>query len=205
MRIRTASLQRTVILVVLATLFGCVATWGLSSLQNGTQADWVAAGGTWVIGVAACTLTFLQARSNDVAKNSGEIRQLRTMSVRVKSLKLIAKRLISVDQESPKASTPRIIISAMQARCSAMNLDISVVDTDEKLEEAYLSFDYQVMATESLCGSLLGADLGKSEKGKMSDIVEYKWVRDQAFSLCAAADALELEIRRKITSVSLLH
>jgi len=202
MRIGSESVLRGGVLIVLGTSIGSGAVWALSGLPSGTQADWIAAGGTWVIGIAACALTFLQARSNEIARTSGEVRQLRTMSVRVKSLKVIAKRLISIDQESPKKAAPRIIISAMQTRCAAMHLDTSVVDTDGKLEAAVSSFDYQVMANESLCRSILEKDLAKIEVKVMAEIPEYGWVRDQAYSLCSAADALELEIRRKIYLLS---
>lgn len=194
--------KRYFALLTVGFLTGATLSWGLAGLESGSKADWFAAGGTWVIGIAACALTFLQIRSALVAKYANEVRQLRVMSVQARSLCVIVKRLIAVEDEQLRYSSPRIVIGTTEQRCSKFHLDLALVDTDDELELAVSSFDYHVMAVQSLCASILEVKPIKPD-AKLSEINEYKWAREQAESLLNSAEKLEAQIRRKLDSIKL--
>lgn len=192
--------KQTIALVILGVLLGASLTWAMTGLESGSKADWVAAGGTWVIGVAACALTFLQVRSALVAKDASEVRQLRVMSVQARALCVVANRLKALEEETFKSASPRIVIGAMERRCSSIHMDLAVVDTDDDFETAVAQFDYNVMAVQSLCKSIL--DLPEPRPiGKLGTIVEYKWTRDQVENLIKSAENLEVHIQRRISLI----
>jgi hypothetical protein len=169
----------------------------MTGLDSGSKADWVAAGGTWVIGVAACALTFLQVRAALVARDASEVRQLRVMSVQARSLCVVANRLKELEEEDVKSASPLIVIGAMERKCSGIHMDLAVVDTDDEFEAAVAKFDYHVMAVQSLCRSIL--DIKEPlPSGKLGAIKEYKWTREQAEALIKSAKTLEKHIQRRI-------
>ncbi|MGE8263400.1 MAG: hypothetical protein ACN6RF_12795 [Stenotrophomonas sp.] len=192
--------KQTIALVTVGVLLGASLTWVMTGLEPGSKADWAAAGGTWVIGIAACALTFLQVRSALVAKHTSEVRQLRVMSVQARSLCVVARRLTEFEGEQLKSSSPRIVIGAMERRCSSIHLDLAVVDTDDEFEAAVSQFDYHVMAVHSLCKSILEIAEPASSI-KLGAVPEYKWALEQAEKLIKSAEALESQIQRTISLI----
>lgn len=195
------SVKGNIVLIVAGALAGAALTYSMTGLEPGSKADWMAAGGTWVIGIAACALTFLQVRSTHMARDSGEVRQLRVMSVRAKSLCVVATRVAKLeDHEILESASPRIVIGALERRCSAIHLDLALVDTDDDFEQAVAQFDYHVMAVQSICQSILNIDDAR-KAGKLGGVNEFKWLTGQLESLMGSQKALETQIQRKISEI----
>ncbi|HGK7302303.1 TPA: hypothetical protein ACJ509_000126 [Stenotrophomonas maltophilia] len=194
-------IKKTGGLVAVGFLSGAAVTYAMAGLESGSRADWVAAAGTWVIGIAACALTFLQVRSALTARYSDEVRQLRVISVRAASLCVVASRFDDLDKSHAiMASSPRTLIGALEQRCASMNFDLALIDTDDEFEIAVSNFDYNVTAVQSICRSLLNISGGR-ESEPIGETSEYSWLLGQIGRLTSSQGKLQDEIKRKISEI----
>lgn len=193
--------KKVAALVAIGFFFGALVTYAMSGLESGSKADWAAAAGTWVIGIAACALTFMQVRSAFTARHSDEVRQLKVISARAATLCIIADRFKNLDKSQPlNSSSPRTLIGALERRCASLNLDLALIDIDEDLEVAVSHFDYNVTATESICGVLLGISDGR-QSGSVGTVSEFTWLLKQIESLISTQRNLQGEVERRIAEI----
>ncbi|ROQ42403.1 hypothetical protein EDF77_1875 [Stenotrophomonas maltophilia] len=123
------------------------------------------------------------------------------MSVRARSLKTFADKLLAQGEENVANSRVRMVATALEARCAAVNLDLAVVDTDDGLEAAVASVEYNAFALQALCRSFLD-DEGAPNIIGVSTYHQYQWTREQALLLRTAVERLTIELHRKIAPLT---
>ncbi|WP_282262510.1 hypothetical protein [Stenotrophomonas sp. PS02301] len=188
--------------IALSFLAGSIVTWTLLGAEAGSRADWVAAFGTWVIGIAACTLTYREGKAQRDAKYAAETRQLRVMSLQAGSLKLFAGRFLELDKAGKVGrDAARVVAIAIESRCGGIKLDLTTVDADRELEGAaakveFLAFALSAVATEFLALKAAPEQLARG------NCDHYDWMLDNAARLCDGVDALAGVITKRIESVT---
>ncbi|MEN5219875.1 hypothetical protein [Stenotrophomonas sp. TWI602] len=187
--------------IAVSFLAGSIVTWTLLGAEAGSRADWVAAFGTWVIGIAACTLTYREGKAQRDAKYAAQTRQLRVMSLQAGSLKRFAGRFLELDKEGNAGrNAARIVAIAIESRCGGIKLDLTNVDADSELEAAAGKVEFWAFALSAVATEFLALE-NPPKRLARGNCIHYDWMLDNAARLCDGVDALAGVIATRIESV----
>jgi len=169
-------------------------------MQEACQVEQAKKYGILVAVASACALTYSQIIANKRAKGEAELRQLRVMSVRARSLKVVVVNVLALQEEGEGRSRVNAVASAVDVRCGSFSLDLAVVDTDEELESAATLLEHRACALQAVCKQFLVLSASYALIG-VSSCREYKWMRQEAQKLCDNVATLAEQVERKVRAL----
>ncbi|GEM_PF-6181394 len=138
---------------------GAVSAWILIGAEPGSRADWVAAAGTWVIGVAACVLAHQNNLREDRADREQKAARLaerrknaRRMIALANSCREFALKVdaMSVADETPSLANARAVAQAAYVRCKAANFEMAFLDVEENGVDMVSELERDMLALTTL-------------------------------------------------------
>lgn len=156
---------------------GAVCAWTLMGAEPGSRADWVAAAGTWVIGAAACALTYQAGTAERKDRLADQRKHLRRMALQAHSLLQFSGNLEDLDKDkASKLVQFRTAVGAMISRCAAVKFDMLPVTADEELEKAVFDVEYNALALNALMQGFLERTKDQDSSFDVRACNEYRWM-----------------------------
>ncbi|WP_142805965.1 hypothetical protein [Stenotrophomonas maltophilia] len=169
---------------------GALSAWTLMGAEPGSRADWVAAVGTWVIGLGACTLSYQAATAQLREKHADQRKHLRRITLEAHSLRSFSSNLEKLDKKgNASLAQARTAAGALNYRCAAVKLELLPLNADVALERAVFSVEYNAMALRALIESFLERtkDVADFDRGSCQ---EYRWMLETSGWLSESAQKL---------------
>lgn len=192
--------RRAILCAALVFAAGAVSAWTLIGAEPGSRADWVAAGGTWVIGAAACALTLQAAEASKVAQQSVKRSQLRAMRIQTVAIANLTSRLLALPESGAAVSRVRPVAGALELKCMAIRLDLTVVDGDDELEEIISDVEFCALAVASLANHF-NAESHLPAVGIATN-ENYNWLRASTKDLQGQMERLRSALTERIAQQS---